>query len=245
MATTKKIPEGMHDVKEYTVKAHMAKDPDDHNPATVEGEHKVKAHKVAEHLAANPGHAAEVKKEEAKATKAAAKPAPAKAESKPAAKAAPAKAEAKPAITKIPAGEHDVKEHMAKNPSGKGKHDVVEHLAHNPVRNKEEESKKAPAKAESKPATKAEAKAPAKTATPAKADKKEKSADKPKGVPYVSNGQITVTLIKSPHGCVLRQIRTVQALGLKNINDSHVHKDNPAIRGMCNLVAHLVKVEKI
>ena len=79
-----------------------------------------------------------------------------------------------------------------------------------------------------------------------------KSASKPakgkeeKGnLPYVSDGEIKVELIKSTVGCTERQIRTVQALGLKKINDTHVHKDNPAIRGMCTLVAHLVKVEKI
>jgi large subunit ribosomal protein L30 len=37
----------------------------------------------------------------------------------------------------------------------------------------------------------------------------------------------------------------VQALGLKKINDTKIHKDNPAIRGMVGIVAHLVKVEKV
>ncbi|MDR0462219.1 MAG: 50S ribosomal protein L30 [Christensenellaceae bacterium] len=55
---------------------------------------------------------------------------------------------------------------------------------------------------------------------------------------------MTVTLIKSTNGCTVRQIRTVQALGLKKINDAHVHQDNPAIRGMCAVVPHLVKIEK-
>ena len=68
--------------------------------------------------------------------------------------------------------------------------------------------------------------------------------DKPK-LPYVSNGEITVELVKSTNGCTVKQIRTVQALGLRKINDKRAHKDNSVIRGMCNLVAHLVKVEKI
>jgi large subunit ribosomal protein L30 len=102
----------------------------------------------------------------------------------------------------------------------------------------------AAAKAEAKPAEKAEeaaAKAPAKAEKPAK-EKKEKPAG---GLPYVSNGQISVELVKSTNSCTVRQIRTVQALGLSKINDKHIHKDNPAIRGMIEVVAHLVKVEKI
>jgi len=75
--TTKKIPEGMHDVKEHMVKAHTAKNPDDHDPKTVEGTHKVKAHNVVEHLAHNPGTAA-AEKSAPKA--AAAKPAAASSE---------------------------------------------------------------------------------------------------------------------------------------------------------------------
>jgi len=83
-------------------------------------------------------------------------------------------------------------------------------------------------------------------AVPAKKVAPKDKIDKPKSkVPYVSTGEITVELVKSTNGCTIRQIRTAQALGLKKMHDKKTHKDNPAIRGMCNLVAHLVKVEKI
>jgi len=165
------------------------------------------------------------------------------------------------ATTKIPAGMHDVKEHMVKEHMAKDvkddkkhdvkAHDVKEHLAHNPVEHKDAKKAdvKAPAKAEAPKAgakvdAKASAKAPAK-AEAKKADAKAVKSEKPASkAPYVSNGQITVTLIKSTNGCTLRQIRTVQALGLNKISDSHIHNDNPAIQGMCKQVAHLVKVEK-
>ncbi len=39
--------------------------------------------------------------------------------------------------------------------------------------------------------------------------------------------------------------RTMAALGLRKINHSVVHEDNPVIRGMIFKVKHLVKVEKV
>jgi len=122
---------------------------------------------------------------------------------------------------------------------------------------------KAPAKAATKPAPVKAAAAPKVTAPKAEAPKveapkvevkkeapapkKEKVVAKAKGkqaLPYVSNGEIRVELTGSTNGCTKKQIRTVQALGLKKINDVRIHKDNPAIRGMVRVVAHLVKVEK-
>ena len=77
--------------------------------------------------------------------------------------------------------------------------------------------------------------------TPVKAEKpkKEKAT-----APYETNGEMTVTLTGGLQGCTKRQLRTVKALGLSKIGDSKVHKDNPAIRGMCKIAEHLVKVEK-
>jgi len=150
---------------------------------------------------------------------------------------------------------HTVKEHLRANPD-------LDHNGIPGVQNKDDKkapakkavAEKAPAKvtAKAEPAKKAPAKAEAKAEAPkatakapAKADKKVAKGEKaPAGLPYVSNGQMTVTLIKSPNGCTIRQIRTVQALGLKKINDTHVHQDNPAIRGMVATVSHLVTVTK-
>ena len=111
---------------------------------------------------------------------------------------------------------------------------------------------KAP-KVEAKPAVKKEvSKAVSeKKVTPTKEDKSAK-VEKPKkekkpvaSVPYVSNGEIRIELVGGLQGCTKRQIRTVQALGLKKIGNVKIHKDNPAIRGMCDIVGHLVKVEKV
>ena len=56
--------------------------------------------------------------------------------------------------------------------------------------------------------------------------------------------KIKVTLVKS----VIRQKpekkATVRSLGLKKISSSVVHEATPAVLGMVNAVAHLVKVEE-
>lgn len=53
---------------------------------------------------------------------------------------------------------------------------------------------------------------------------------------------IKVTLKKSTIGCKKDQIATVQALGLKKINQCVEKPDNPQIRGMIFKVQHLVEV---
>ena len=111
-------------------------------------------------------------------------------------------------------------------------------------------AKAAPAKAEVKvaPAAKAEVKASAAKAevkAPVKSEKKEKDKGTKKPAPYVSSGEIRVELAHGVAGCTKKQVRTVQALGLKKIGDVRVHKDNPAIQGMVRVVAHLVRVEKV
>jgi len=57
--------------------------------------------------------------------------------------------------------------------------------------------------------------------------------------------QIKVTQIKGLIGQKEKLKRTVEALGLKRINDSVVHEDNDVIRGMVFKVKHLVSVEKV
>ncbi len=59
------------------------------------------------------------------------------------------------------------------------------------------------------------------------------------------NAKIKVTLVKSTIGCLDKQKKTVQALGLKKIRSSAIHNDTPAIRGMIFVVKHLVKVEPV
>ncbi len=57
--------------------------------------------------------------------------------------------------------------------------------------------------------------------------------------------QIKVTLVKSTIGCLEKQKKNVEALGLKKIRSSKVHNDTPVIRGMIKVVSHLVTVEEI
>lgn len=56
--------------------------------------------------------------------------------------------------------------------------------------------------------------------------------------------QIKITQKKSAIGRTLRQKRTVKALGLKRINDSIIHNDTPAVKGMINKVRHLIEIEE-
>lgn len=57
--------------------------------------------------------------------------------------------------------------------------------------------------------------------------------------------KLKITLKKSPIACLKKQIRTVEALGLRKLHQSVVHEDNPSIRGMVFRVRHMVTVEEI
>ncbi len=54
--------------------------------------------------------------------------------------------------------------------------------------------------------------------------------------------KLTVTLKKSVIGSSPVQRKTVEALGLRKINQTVEHNDNAAIRGMIVKVSHLVEV---
>ena len=56
--------------------------------------------------------------------------------------------------------------------------------------------------------------------------------------------KLKVTLVKSTIGQKPAKVATVRSLGLRKINSSVEHEDTPAIRGMVDAVAHLVKVEE-
>lgn len=56
---------------------------------------------------------------------------------------------------------------------------------------------------------------------------------------------LKITLVRSPIGYNKRQKRTVEALGLRRLNQSIVKVDNPAIRGMVSKISHLVMVEEV
>ncbi|MCX7926368.1 MAG: 50S ribosomal protein L30 [Fimbriimonadales bacterium] len=56
---------------------------------------------------------------------------------------------------------------------------------------------------------------------------------------------LKITLKRSPIGYAESQKRTVRALGLRKLNQTVYHRDEPAIRGMIAKVAHLVQVETV
>ena len=54
---------------------------------------------------------------------------------------------------------------------------------------------------------------------------------------------IKVTLVKSPIGTNADHRATVLCLGLKKIRQTRELEDTPAVRGMINKIAYLVRVE--
>ena len=56
--------------------------------------------------------------------------------------------------------------------------------------------------------------------------------------------KIKITLVKSVIGQKPEKKATVRSLGLKKISSSVVQEATPAVLGMVNAVAHLVKVEE-
>ena len=57
--------------------------------------------------------------------------------------------------------------------------------------------------------------------------------------------QIAIKQIKSRINCPAVQKRTLDALGLRKMNHTVVHEDNPCIQGMVRVVRHLVEVTKL
>ena len=55
---------------------------------------------------------------------------------------------------------------------------------------------------------------------------------------------LRITLVKSGIGYEPKQRKTLISLGLRKLNQSIVHSDSGALRGMINKVRHLVKVEE-
>ncbi|MCL4140026.1 UNVERIFIED_CONTAM: hypothetical protein GTU68_037386 [Idotea baltica] len=57
--------------------------------------------------------------------------------------------------------------------------------------------------------------------------------------------KIKVTQVKSQIGRLKNQKRTLEALGLRRLNQSVEHEATPSIVGMVNKVSHLVSVEEL
>jgi large subunit ribosomal protein L30 len=58
----------------------------------------------------------------------------------------------------------------------------------------------------------------------------------------MAKAMLKVTLVKSPIGAKTDHRATVLGLGLKRLNQSRELEDTPAVRGMINKVAYLVRV---
>ncbi len=59
------------------------------------------------------------------------------------------------------------------------------------------------------------------------------------------NKKIKITLTKSPIGYKQKAKRTLEALGLKKINQSVQHNITDSIMGMIDTVNYLVKIEEL
>jgi large subunit ribosomal protein L30 len=57
--------------------------------------------------------------------------------------------------------------------------------------------------------------------------------------------KLRITQLVSQLDCLKRQKLTIRALGLGRPSRSVVKNDTPQIRGMINVVKHLVKVEEV
>ncbi len=57
--------------------------------------------------------------------------------------------------------------------------------------------------------------------------------------------KLKITQTKSIIKSLNKQKETIKALGLGRPNYFKIHNDNPQIRGMINVVKHLVKVEEV
>lgn len=55
---------------------------------------------------------------------------------------------------------------------------------------------------------------------------------------------LQITLVRSPHGRKIKQRRTLDALGLRRMNQTVERPDHESIRGMIETVKHLVQVEE-
>ncbi len=57
--------------------------------------------------------------------------------------------------------------------------------------------------------------------------------------------KLKITQIRSTIGRIEKQKQTIKALGIRKLYQSVMHKDTPQIRGMIEVVKHLVEVEEI
>lgn len=57
--------------------------------------------------------------------------------------------------------------------------------------------------------------------------------------------KLKITQVKSSIGSTKRQKATLEALGLKKLNNPVIHEATPQIVGMVNKMRHLITVEEV
>jgi large subunit ribosomal protein L30 len=57
--------------------------------------------------------------------------------------------------------------------------------------------------------------------------------------------KVKITQVKSRNNRLVKQQRTLEALGLRGIRKSVIKEDNVSLRGMIRVVEHIVKVEAV
>ncbi len=57
--------------------------------------------------------------------------------------------------------------------------------------------------------------------------------------------KLKITQVRSTIKRQEKQKRTITALGLRRLHQTVTHNDTPQIRGMINVVSHLVEVEEV
>jgi large subunit ribosomal protein L30 len=57
--------------------------------------------------------------------------------------------------------------------------------------------------------------------------------------------KVKITQVKSKNNRLVKQQRTLEALGLRGIRKSVIKEDNVSLRGMIRVVEHIVKVEEV
>jgi large subunit ribosomal protein L30 len=57
--------------------------------------------------------------------------------------------------------------------------------------------------------------------------------------------KLQITYVKSAIGYSKKHKQTIKALGFHHLNETVVQEDNPSIRGMLQMVNHLVKIVEL
>lgn len=61
----------------------------------------------------------------------------------------------------------------------------------------------------------------------------------------MADRKLRITQVRSAIGRKEAQKRTLEALGIRRLNQTVVHSDSPQIRGMLRRVEHLIEVEEV